>query len=151
VKQDPRHAGNVVLLRGACLWLLAALVLAWCLVGLDFGVPFVKAIFPGKFMRVLQAHLDFLIMTALILGVYAAKIPLPRTVRWAMVIGAFTNSSLFALQGAFPVLDSPTPAPGLLGPAFLIYLLSSLLLTSYGFGKAAVTVLRSTFDAKPLG
>ncbi len=62
MKQDPRHAGNVVLLRGACLWLLAALVLAWCLVGLDFGVPFVKAIFPGKFLRVLQAHLDFLIM-----------------------------------------------------------------------------------------
>jgi hypothetical protein len=86
-----------------------------------------------------------------VLGVYATKTPLPRSVRWAMVIGAFTNSSLFVLQGAFPVLDSPTPAPGLLGPAFLIYLLTSLLITSYGFGKAAVTVLRSTLDVKPVG
>jgi hypothetical protein len=149
MKQDPRHAGNVVLLRGACLWLLAALALAWCLVGLDFGVPFVKAVFPGKFTRVLQGHIDFLLMTALILGFYAAKIPLPVTVRWAMVIGAFTNSSLFVLQGAFPVLDGPTPAPGLLGPAFLAYLLASLTLTSYGFGKAAVTLLRSTLDQTP--
>ncbi len=151
MEQDSRYAGNVLLLRGACLWLLAALVLAWCLVGLDFGVPFFKEVFPGKFTRVLQAHIDFLLMTALILGFYATRIPLPRSVRWAMVIGAFTNSSLFVLQGAFPVLDSPTPAPGLLGPAFLTYLLTSLTITSYGFGKAAVTVLRATFDVKPAG
>jgi hypothetical protein len=109
MNKDFGPAGNVILLRGACLWLLAALVLAWCLVGLDFGVPFVKAIFPGKFTRVLQAHIDFLLMTALILGFYAAKTALPWHVRWAMVIGAFTNSSLFLLQGMFPILDSPTP------------------------------------------
>jgi hypothetical protein len=34
-------------------------------------------------------------MTALILGVYATKVPLPWHVRWAMVVGAFTNSSFF--------------------------------------------------------
>ena len=134
MKQDPRHAGNVVLLRGACLWLLAALVLAWCLVGLDFGVPFVKAIFPGKFMRVLQAHLDFLIMTALILGVYAAKIPLPRTVRWAMVIGAFTNSSLFRCRALFP-FSTARRRRRTSRPAFSLLSAASLLLTSYGFGK----------------
>jgi hypothetical protein len=148
VKQDPRHAGNVVLLRGACLWLLAALVLAWCLVGLSFGVPLVKIIFPGKFTRVLQAHIDFLLMTALILGVYAAKVPLPRSVRWAMVIGAFTNSSLFLLQATFPALDGKPPPTGFFPSLFLAYLAASLLTTSYGFGKAAVIVLRSTFHAR---
>jgi len=137
--------GNVVLLRGACLWLLAALVLAWCLVGLAFGVPVFKEIFPGKYTRVLQAHLDLLLMTALILGVYATRTPLPWHVRWAMVTGAFTNSSLFALQAMFPVVDSATPPEGFFPSLFLIYLFASLLTTSYGFGKAAVLVLRSTW------
>ena len=31
--EDDRHAGNVILLRVACVSLLIALVLAWCLVG----------------------------------------------------------------------------------------------------------------------
>jgi len=37
--QDFKYAGNIILLRGASLWLLVALVLAWCLVGLGLGVP----------------------------------------------------------------------------------------------------------------
>ena len=151
MNKDFGPAGNIILLRGACLWLLAALVLAWCLVGLDFGVPFVKHLFPGKFTRVLQAHLDFLLMTALILGIYATKTPLPWHVRWAMVVGAFTNSSLFLLQGMFPLLDSPEPPGGFFPTVFLLYLITSLTLTSYGFGKAAVLVLRSTFAAKAIG
>jgi hypothetical protein len=142
---DHHHQGNVLLLRGGALWLLAALVLAWCLVGLGFDVGDVKAIFPGKYTRVLQAHLDFLLMSALIIGFYAVKLPLPSAVRWAMVIGAFTNSSLFLLMAMFPVLDSTTPAQGLLPNAFRIYLFASLLTTSYGFGRAAVTVLKASF------
>lgn len=150
MKQDSKHAGNVVLLRAACLWLLVALVLAWCLVGLNFGLPFMKEVFPGKFTRVLQGHIDFLLMTALILGFYAAKAPLPWHVRWAMAIGAFTNSSLFLLQAMFPALDSPTPPEGWLYAVFLVYVMTSLFVTSYGFGKAAVIVLRSTFITKSI-
>lgn len=143
-KVEQKHAGNIVLIRGAALWLLMALLLAWCMVGLNFGVEPLKAIFAGKFTRLLQAHIDFLLMTALILGVYAAKIPLPWHVRWAMVVGAFTNSSLFLLMAIFPALDSPTAPPP---EWFKIYLFASILTTSYGFGKAAVFVLRSTFKA----
>lgn len=139
---DQKHAGNIVLIRGAALWLLMALLLAWCMVGLNFGVEPLKEIFAGKFTRLLQAHIDFLLMTALILGVYAAKIPLPWHVRWAMVVGAFTNSSLFLLMAIFPALDSPTTPPP---EWFKFYLFASILTTSYGFGKAAVFVLRSTF------
>jgi hypothetical protein len=128
------------------LWLLAALALAWCLVGLSFDIPLVKALLPGKFARARQAHIDLLLMTALILGIYAAKTPLPWHVRWAMVVGAFTNSSLFLLPAIFPILDGPEPAPGLAGQAYFFYLIASIVTTSYGFGKAAVTVLRSTLE-----
>ena len=139
--QTQQHP-NIVLLRGACLWLLMALLLAWCMVGLFLDLPILKAIFQGEFSRLLQAHLDFLIMTALILGIYAVKTPLPWHVRWAMVVGAFTNSSLFLLQAMFPLLDNPEiPQP----LAFKIYLYASLLTTSYGFGKAVVIILKSTF------
>ena len=145
MKQKESYEGHVLLLRGACLWLLAALVLAWSLIGLAFDVPYIKDIFPGKYSRVLQAHLDFLIMTALILGFYATKVRLPWHVRWAMVIGAFTNSSLFVLLAVFPALDAQPPPQGLSHSIYLTYLFGSLLLTSYGFGKAAVITLRSTF------
>src|SRR5208337_3037862 len=108
------NSPNIVLLRGAALWLLMALLLAWCLV--------VKAIFLGKQMRVLQAHIDFLLMTALILGFYAARVPLHWSVRWAMVIGAFANSSLFLLEAMFPILDlSSGPAEGLFPAIFHLY------------------------------
>ena len=141
-QNEQKHAGNVVLIRGAAMWLLMALLLAWCMVGLNFGVAPLKTIFAGKFTRLLQAHIDFLLMTALILGIYAAKVTLPWHLRWAMVVGAFTNSSLFLLMAIFPSLDSPTSPPPEL---FKLYLLASILTTSYGFGKAAVYILKSTF------
>ena len=99
-----KHAGNIVLLRGSCLWILMALLLAWCIVGLN-DIGFFKEIFLCTPKRVLQEHLDFLIMSALILSYYAAKVTLPWYVRWARVIGAFTNSSLFLMDAIFPVLD----------------------------------------------
>lgn len=143
------EASNILLLRGAALWLLVAILLAFCLVGLSFGVPFLKAIFAGKQTRLVQSHIDFLLMTALILGFYAARVPLHWTVRWAMVIGAFTNSSLFLLQAIFPELDSPTPAEGPLPSFFRIYLMASLPTATYGFGGAALSVLWSTFRRAP--
>jgi len=127
-----------------------ALLLAWSLVGLYNGVAVLKSVFPGDPHRVLQAHLDFLIMSALILGFYAAKVMLPWHVRWAMVIGAFTNSSLFLMYALFPVLDPlhKTFDPSTIGAAmFNIYLYASLLMTSYGFGKSAVLIFKSTFTS----
>ena len=56
--QNDRHAGNVILIKGACLWMLMALLLAWCMVGLSFGIIPIKEIFVGKFTRLLQAHID---------------------------------------------------------------------------------------------
>lgn len=68
-----------------------------------------------------------------------------------MVIGTLTNSSLFLLYAIFPVTD---PLSELYQEitfwslAFTIYLYSSLLLTSYGFGNAAVLIFKSTFNKK---
>jgi hypothetical protein len=132
--------------------MLMALLLAWCLVGLYNKVPYLDVIFAGKVTRVLQSHLDFLIMSSLILGYYAAKVTLPWHVRWAMVIGAFTNSSLFLLEAIFPALD-PTmtnqPSVGIWSQVFTTYLFASLLTTSYGFGKGAVIIFLSTFKNTP--
>jgi hypothetical protein len=125
--------------------MLMALLLAWCMVGLNFGIVPLKDIFAGKFIRLLQAHIDFLLMSALIFGYYAAKVPFPWHVRWAMVIGAFTNSSLFLLMAIFPILDTPKVPPPQI---FQIYLFASLLTTSYGFGKGAVLIFYSTIKSK---
>jgi hypothetical protein len=149
VQPEARHAGNVVLIQGAALWLLMALVLAWCMVGLNFGVGPLKAIFSGKFTRLLQAHIDLLLMSALIFGFYAARVPMPWHVRWAMVVGAFTNSTMFLLMSIFPELDTQAPPADLFRQIFQIYVLASIITTSYGFGKGAVIVLRSTFRARP--
>ncbi|QSA97234.1 hypothetical protein [Methylococcus sp. EFPC2] len=146
MSQESRHAGNVLLLRAATLWLLVALILAWCLVGLGMGLPPLPDVFPGKFSRVVQAHLDFLIMSALLFGFYAARFPLPGAVRWAMVVGAFTNSSLFLLLAIFPSLDASPPPEGLLPGAYRVFMLVSIVITSYGFGRGALLVLRSSFD-----
>jgi len=136
---------NILLLRGAALWLLVALLLAFCLVGLNFGVPFLKLLFAGKLSRLVQSHIDFLLMSALLFGFYGARVELHWSVRWAMVVGAFTNSSLFLLQAIFPVLDSPVPAEGALPSLFRLYLMLSLPTATYGFGGAAISVLRESF------
>jgi hypothetical protein len=136
---------NVLLLRAAALWLLLALLLAFCLVGLNFGVPLLKALFAGKQSRLVQAHIDYLMMSALIFGFYGARVPLHWSVRWAMAVGAFTNPSLFLLQAIFPLLDSPVPADGPLPSLFRIYLMISLPIATYGFGGGAISILWSTF------
>lgn len=138
-----KHAGNVVLLRGACLWLLLTLVLAWCLVLMKLEVAFINALFQD-FNRLLQAHIDFLLMTALLFGFYAARVPLPWHVRWSMVIGAFTNSSVFIVQSMIPATE--TGAQGLGMMLFTLYTGLSITITTYGFGAGAVVVFRSTFD-----
>ncbi|MBG0796771.1 hypothetical protein IYX23_03545 [Methylocystis sp. L43] len=148
--ENPRSVqeNNIILLRGAAVWVLVALVLAWCLVALKMEAPFISAIFPGKFSRVLQAHIDFLLMSALLLGFYGTRIPFARPLRWAMVVGAFTNSSLFVLQAAFPILDGP-PAEGWGPDLFRLYLMVSIVTTSFGFAGACLTVLRISFRPKP--
>ena len=149
MNQGSERAVNIVMLRGACLWILMALILAWSLVGIYNDIGFLKTVFPGKPSRVLQAHIDFLLMSALILGFFATRVPLPWHVRWSMVVGAFTNSSLFLIFAIFPSTDpvSEAFAPGSIGNSvFDVYLYTSLVVTTYGFGRGAILILRSTLS-----
>ena len=146
---NDKHAGNVILLRAAALWLMVSLFLAWCLAGIGMGiVPFFHSS-----DRVLQSHLDFAIMTALMLGIYAAKVPQPGHVRWAIVIGAFTNSSVFLFMSAFPILldakaDNYAPT-GSVPMIFMLFIMVSSLITTYGYAGACINILRSTFKDTP--
>ncbi|MGI9229738.1 MAG: hypothetical protein ACR2P9_07765 [Gammaproteobacteria bacterium] len=131
--EDNRHAGNVILLRVACLSLLIALVLAWCLVGthalkLPAALEFFQ--YPDK---LLSSHLDYLMMTMLLLGIYAAKVPLAIWILWPMAIGSITNPLVFLLQ-SFPLFF----------PGMELFIFVSITLTTFGYGMAAIKLARST-------
>lgn len=128
---EDKHAGNVILLRTASLSLLIALVLAWCLVfTIPMKIPYFLAIFKDT-EALLSSHLDFLMMTMLLLGFYASKITLPKYVIWPMAIGSIGNPTLFLFT-----------ALGIAGPFVKIIVLISILCTTFGYGMAAIKVLR---------
>lgn len=132
---DDRHAGNVVLLRVACLSLLIALVLAWCLsLSLGLRLPFLLELFKDT-DRLLSSHLDFLMMTMLLLGFYNLKIPFPFVVRWGMAIGSITNPTVFLIQALAPTLASPV---------FLLFIYTSITITTIGYAMAAIIAFRTS-------
>jgi len=134
VEQD-RHAGNVILLRLACISLLIALVLAWCLAGTHaITLPIALALFKAP-DKLLSAHLDFLMMTMLLLGFYAAKVPLPVYVRWPMAIGSIGNPTAFLIGAILPGVEHPLTG---------LFIMTSIRLTTFGYGMAAIKVFRSS-------
>lgn len=130
---EDKHAGNVILLRVACISLLIALVLAWCLVFTKgMKLSFFLNIFENT-DKLLSAHLDFLMMTMLLLGFYASKITLPKYALWPMAMGSIGNPTAFILNSVFPNSTSP-----LIGA----FIYTTITLTTIGFGLAAIKVLR---------
>lgn len=139
------------MLRASGIYLIIALLLAWSMVGLHMKLPFLMDLFPGDFQRLLSAHLDFLIMTALLLALASTRISFPGIVRWAMVIGAFTNSSVFLILAMFPAYDHASGAYALSSGGTGIYKLysgASFIITTIGFGGAAITLIRTGFLRK---
>ena len=129
-----KHAGNVLLLRVGMISLLIALVLAWGLVGSGMKVPFVLEIFKQT-DKLLSAHLDFLMMTMLLFGFYCAKVPLPAIARWPMAIGSITNPTCFLIESMYAAHPPEW---------YMSFAMPSVILTTIGYGIAAITVLRST-------
>ena len=133
--EEDRHAGNVILLRVACVSLLIALVLAWCLVGTHaMKLPAALELFKAP-DKLLSAHLDFLMMTMLLLGFYAAKVPLAIYIRIPMAIGSITNPTAFLIGAIWPESESP-----IIG----LFVMTSIILTTFGYGMAAIKVFRSS-------
>ena len=138
MSEDDKHAGNVILLRVACITLLIALVLAWCLVATHaVKLPMALELFKNP-DKLLSSHLDFLMMTMLLLGFYAAKVRLPAYVLWPMAIGSIGNPGLFLLEA---IQSGPAGPPG---PLMGIIIITSITLTTFGYGMAAIKVFRST-------
>jgi hypothetical protein len=131
----PADNPNVTLLRTATVTLLIALVLAWCLVlGKGFKIPAVVAIFTNN-DKLLSAHLDFLMMTMLLFGFYATRVPLPAFVVWPMAIGSVTNPTVFLIQSMGPQSYLS---------AFRLFVLTSISITTAGYAMGAIHLLRST-------
>ena len=127
-------AENVLLLRVGCITLLIALVLAWCLVMSGMEIPFVVEVFKSK-KALLSAHLDFLMMTMLLVAIYATRIPLPMYVQWPMAIGSVTNPTCFLLEAMFPEYDAPL---------MLEFTWISIVIATIGYGLAAIKLFRAT-------
>ncbi len=130
---DDKHAGNVILLRTASITMLIALVLAWCLTfTIPMKIPFFLEIFKDT-DALLSSHLDFLMMTMLLLGFYASKITLPKYVLWPMAIGSIGNPTLFLIGSLTDNAQIPIMMP---------IVLTSITLTTFGYGMAAIKVFR---------
>ncbi|MFT5350429.1 MAG: hypothetical protein ACI9MF_001246 [Gammaproteobacteria bacterium] len=115
--------------------MLIALVLAWCLVGTHaIKLPMALELFKGP-DKLLSSHLDFLMMTMLLLGFYAAKVPLPAWVRWPMAIGSIGNPSAFLIRAILPEVKHP-----LIG----IFIITTITLTTFGYAMASIKVFRSS-------
>lgn len=129
-----RHAGNVLLLRIGMISLLIALVLAWCLVFTKgMKLPFAVELFkqPDK---LLSSHLDFLMMTMLLLGFYCVRTPLPAIARWPMAIGSITNPTCFLIESVYS--GHPTIS------WYMPFVFTSITLTTIGYAIASITLLR---------
>jgi len=148
METDTHHAGNVLLIQVASIVLVFALILAWCIVGKNFGIPLFNAIFAGKVIRIIQAHIDFLLMAALLFGIYSTKVPLPWHVQWSFGFGAIGNPLLFLLEALIPAFDPTTPVDGADIRLLMVFMVVSISLTTYGVGMSALLILRSTFTSR---
>src|SRR3954463_14657023 len=85
------YANVLVAVGSSCL--LITLVLAWCLVGVRSSA-FMKRVFPN-YQNLLKAHLDYLMMTGLLMIFFLLfdhfRVSAPRAVVFAMCIGSFMN------------------------------------------------------------
>jgi hypothetical protein len=120
-------------LSGAICMLFASLVLAWV-------ATFSKLIIVQPIKEVIKdhaslvrAHIDLLLMSLLLMALYGTRIPLPEAACWMMIVGGFTNPSLFLLRAL-----NPNPKKSMMRKA---YRLASFLITTTGFLWAGVSVL----------
>lgn len=130
--KNDEHAGNAILLIVVCISLLIALVLAWCLTLLKMKVPIAVETFVDK-EALLSSHLDFLMMTMLLLGFYASKITLPKYVVWPMAIGSLGNPTIFLIGSIYPNNQSPI---------MMLFVMTSISLTTFGYAMASIKLLR---------
>lgn len=126
-----------ILLKGAVCMLFAALVLAW--VGIFTKLIVIRPVqaMIKDYEALIRAHIDLLLMSLFCLALYAVRIPLAEAACWMIVIGGFSNPSLFLLRALDP--ESPNTWPR------QIFRLASFATTSTGFGWAGCSIFQATY------
>jgi hypothetical protein len=131
---DPvMHAATGVLAFVGSLCMTLALVLAWCLAGVRSS-RFVKRCFPNP-QYLLKAHLDFLMMTGLLLVFFLVfehlRLTPPTAIVVAMSAGSIGNPSGFLALALKPDLPQKPATP------FGALMVLSFTATTVGYGGAA--------------
>ena len=124
---------------GASVFILISLTLAWLATAVRImQVPALKAYFPSS-DNIVKSHIDYLLMALLLIAFYLLGnqmgVVYPGWAIWAMLIGGFINPY------AFLILARHEPEDFKPGPLFSIGTTASFILTTLGFGVAAVMVL----------
>ncbi|HQZ15432.1 MAG TPA: hypothetical protein PLD86_01050 [Vicinamibacteria bacterium] len=133
---------NGLVITGS-LCMIVTLGLSWCLVGVRTSA-FMKSLF-ASYPNLLKAHLDYLMMTGLLmvfflLFTHFQVTPSPLIV-WAMCIGSFMNPVGFILLSLKPDLRQHPASP------FGLLMSGSFTLTTIGYAGAALSVGRAALLA----
>ena len=126
-----------ILIKGAVCMLFAALVLAW--VGTFARLVVIRPVqaMIKDYEALIRAHIDLLLMSLFCLALYAVRLPLGEAACWMIVIGGFSNPSLFLLRALDPEAPNTWPRK--------IFRLASFTTTSIGFGWAGCSILRAIY------
>ncbi len=121
-----------VLLYGASCMILVALVLAWI-------ATFSKLIVVGPirdavkdYHSLIRAHIDLMLMALFCLSFFNLHLDLPLVAIYALVIGGFTNPSLFLLRAFRPEAGQ--------FPLVRLYRVASFSITSFAFVWVATSI-----------
>jgi hypothetical protein len=124
-----------IILRAAVAMLFVSLLLAWVATFSKLIVLQPVKVLIKDHASLVRAHIDLLLMSLLLMAFYGTRIPIPGPACWMMIIGGFTNPSLFLLRAFNPTATSSTLRK--------TYRLASFLTTTIGFSWAGVSVLQS--------
>lgn len=137
-----RNYSSLLVVVGS-LCLLITLVLAWCLVGVRSS-SFMKKVFPN-YQNLLKAHLDYLMMTGLLMIFFLLfdhfRVLPPRAVVSAMCAGSFMNPVGFIALAIRPDLRQTPTSP------FGAIMAGSFTLTTIGYAGAAWAVGQAALRA----
>ena len=137
------HDQSDVLVVVGCLCLMLALLLAWCLVGVRSSVR-MKKVFPS-YQYLLKAHIDFLMMTGLLMLFFLLcahfRVTLPLIVVLAMSIGSVMNPMGFLALAINPSIRQQPASP------FGVVMAGSFTLTTIGYAGAAWSIGQAALRA----
>ena len=135
--------GLLVAVGSFCL--LFTLVLAWCLAGVRAS-SFMKRLFPN-YQYLLKSHIDFLLMTGLLMLFYLLfthfSVTPPAFVLIAMSIGSVMNPVGFLMLAVKPELKQSPASP------FGLIMVGSFTATTVGYAGAALIVAQAAIHAAP--